>query len=263
MTLAEILAALAAHKPAEIVAALPRGDGTLFQSIFQQGYDSRHAKAETDEAALNQKLKDAEKAKTTVERELADLKANPSKAPEVAAIVERHNAEKAELVAAHNAELEKRDQAVEQERRNTQLSQLQTLLTNPPEALKETLGGKALVPQYARILTQDQELAGRIRFNRDGSLLLVGKDGKTPLVGKDGKADISLLASELVGAADPTFVLVNGQRGSGVENGGGAGGAGAFYDQIRQQEAPPKPAPVDNGRPVPKTAAERLGVVEV
>lgn len=232
------LATLKTADAAEFADALKADAQPLFQRVFKAGFDEAEGRWKTRAKEAEQKLADAETARTEAETRLRDA---TDKAPDVKAINDEWTAKVAKLKADADAALAAERTARQQERQARIQSDLRASLTG-------------LDPDYIEVVAAKH--AARLRYRDDGALELLEESGQTPVALAGGKAPIAHLAEEIRQKADAKWHLSNADRGGGVRSGEGGGGGGGVFDRIRAEVKQSQEKQSQESKPL----AARLGM---
>lgn len=232
MNLDELLAALSqalGENRDDLISGIEKKVGGLYQVIFQKGHDVGYGKKNHEITAANDKIAKLSNDIAAREQAIEELKAEgPEKHKKV---IEGYKAEIATLTEAHKQAIAQKDAVLSQERLDRSIADL-----------KARLIARGVMPDYADVKLQSQEVRNRIKFEPDGSrqVLQAGKDIPFAVTGTEDALD--LLANELHSATPQNWQTSKVIPGSGdgqPQNGapmGGAKGQSDFFKGIREKK---------------------------
>lgn len=249
MDLDQLLAELIKHPIQDVVAKLPRGSGTLFQTVFDQGHGAAHATHTARVTALEQERTALQGKLSEATNKLSELeKGGDKSAPDAAALRTQYEEQIRTLTEQHTAAIN----ALKAERVNERQT---AAFTN----LRNMLIARGVDADKAAVMAAQEDVRARLRFSEDAAtfdVLQKGKDIPLAVTGEQSAAD--LLVNELVDGLDPKWITTPVVRGSAVQNQSGAAAGGSFLSDYRsrlenerKQDSEARPG---------NAGAERMGV---
>lgn len=186
------------------------------QPIYQAVYDRGHGQATKD---LNQKVADAETAKTKAETDLAAANELFKGKPDVEALRAQHRTDLERVQNQAKTREEALQKRLQEERSGRALSDF-----------RGHLKGK-VVDDYAVVLAERPDLKSRIRHKEDGKVYVVQAGTEVEVQVPAGKDPLQLLAEEVIQSAPSTLRLSGADGGSGITT-GATGATGGSYDPV-------------------------------
>jgi len=219
----------------------------VYQEIFNAGHKTATAAERTEKEKLEADLKREQGAREKADSALEKLKGEQ---PDVAKVHADYAAQIEDLNEKHKQELQtERDARAGSEQSRT-LGDLRTAL----------ISAHGLDPDYAEVLAQKPEVAGRIKYDPATGIQIMQAGKDIPFQPGDGHTAIGLLAGELAKDAPAKFVNSGADRGSGTQGSGGGTGSsgGQYFDKLRESVKKEREAAQPANT---KPAKERLGIV--
>ncbi len=208
--LIEALKALLGHANRdEVVTAMEKEAPAVYQAVFQKGHDIGYGKKHGELEKATARVTTLEGELTTANAELTKLK----NSPDTKALHDQYGAQIGDLQTKAKAREAELLTTLRTERHNQRLAALRGHLVTPGA------DGKHLAADYADVLLQKADNAGRIKINDDGTWQVLQKGKDIPIAAQTPEAALQLMAGELIGEAPASFVLV------GTDTGGGIGGS--------------------------------------
>jgi hypothetical protein len=225
MTLQEALDFLKTAKPEEVITGLQNHlHGTVYQVIYQKGFDTATARADERVTAAQAALTAAERKVTERDTRVAELE---RKAPDSAALKAEYETRENVLKEQHKTELQKAQQALEAERWSSVRKDLRREFT-------DTVEGLGMDPIIADSILVQPDVRERFQWNTKGEPEVLQLGTKVPIQPTDKKTAVRLLAEELSKPVDKKYFKAKGDGGAGA-TGAGAGGTGSGGKSVVEQ----------------------------
>jgi uncharacterized phage infection (PIP) family protein YhgE len=221
--LIEAIKALTPEDKAKFGDTLRTADASLYQGIFQSGFDTGFGKKEADLRTATERVTALTTELATATGEITKLKSNP----DTTALHTQYGGQIKELTDKHTAELAKLNGQIAEGRVNDFLGALKGALSS---------GDTRLQGDYVEVITQRADIRSRLKVNPDGSRQVLQKGKDIPFAVSSSDEALKLLAEEIKKEAPATFILAGTDKGAGTPGAGAPGGTpgATLFDKVRE-----------------------------
>lgn len=236
--------AQASHRPAadgrpatnDVIEALSSGaNASIFQPVYDRGFDVARARAGERERALTTERDTATARIATLEARVRELESNTPNAESLTKPLK-------DEITRLQGEIDKRarDEAQRTVRTNRQAEL---------DKLEKYLVANKVHPTVAKGYVKDEANLARLEFDENGKLKdVLRRDAAVPLAAVNGKHPLELMAIELAEATDPKLrtsaITTTGAGDSASGTGGATGDAVSKFIEKRNQERAARPSPL-------------------